>query len=126
MSIMQNDIIMTIMVNTDPAGKLMSWNAAMNDPPLFASNEKKLEKFSQNFHVTPFALPEITSKLTTTPLPKHMPKSVAIKMPIITAPLTLKCASMAIAINETSATSAVFAAGPKVANACPSKPHCKV
>ena len=74
-------------VSAEPSGKLISWNAAKNEPPLSVLNEKKFLKFSQNAQVTPSVLPAIISKFAT---PIGIANSVAIIIPIITAPLTLK------------------------------------
>ena len=86
MSIMQNDSIITKTVSRLPAGNFISWNAARNEPPLFASIEKKFLKFSQNFQVTPAFLPAMMPKST---IWKAMPARVAMSMPRITEPFTL-------------------------------------
>ena len=64
-SIIQNERITTMTVSAEPSGKLISWNAAKNEPPLSVLNEKKFLKFSQNAQVTPSVLPAIISKFAT-------------------------------------------------------------
>ena len=98
MSIIQKVITIIIKEKIDAPLKLISVNAARNEPPLDASIEKKFSKCNQNF--------QVSSDILVTPIAGMQPKRVAAKIPIITAPLMLKCERIAITIKPNKQTRA--------------------
>ena len=108
MSTITNEITSITEVNNEETGNFKpSLNKARKVPPSLGL--KNVEKFSNIFQVTPEVLP---IKILISATPKGIESKVALKIPIMTAPFTLKWARVVITIKPNKATIAEHARPP--------------